>query len=232
MAAADESKIHNVRIAAAALTVPIVWAIAHSVRTRTWQDFLRYSVYIGVPIMILAWIGFLANRFDKSRSATKFEDEFGAAVFGAPIGGLLLGMLYYAVGSAIKDAYLWSQAPTLSEGGAIAAAVILAAGGGGILFYFRLQLPAVYGLTEIVVGVTVAAQRAADSSNNLNAGLLLVLLTAGVYLVVRGLDNIHRGWTKPPLDPLLQWVIRRYERPRTSDAQIPSGQQTVSAQDR
>jgi hypothetical protein len=37
----------------------------------------------------------------------------------------------------------------------------------------------------------------------------LALLTAGVYLCVRGFDNIHPGSTKAPLDPVLVFLKAR-----------------------
>ena len=35
-----------------------------------------------------------------------------------------------------------------------------------------------------------------------NSFSVSAMLTAGVYLVVRGLDNVHQGLTKDPKDPI------------------------------
>jgi uncharacterized membrane protein len=77
---------------------------------------------------------------------------------------------------------------------------------GAVLFYFRLRWRFAYGFTETLVGVAVASQRFysdAMIAKSFSTGpLLLTILTAGIYLVVRGADNMHQGLTKEPLDPL------------------------------
>ena len=51
-----------------------------------------------------------------------------------------------------------------------------------------------------------------DAMGKADAGFYLALLTAGVYLVVRGLDNIYLGLTKEPIDPLASWLGRKIEK--------------------
>ena len=56
-----------------------------------------------------------------------------------------------------------------------------------------------YGFTEVLVGATVAGYRVA-TNQGLNTELYLVVLTAGIYLVVRGLDNVQQGLKARPDD--------------------------------
>jgi hypothetical protein len=54
-----------------------------------------------------------------------------------------------------------------------------------------------------MAGILVATHRSYSSPDLIaivNTEFLLFLLTAGIYLVVRGLDNIHTGITKEPRD--------------------------------
>lgn len=67
---------------------------------------------------------------------------------------------------------------------------------GGIFFLFRLKQRFLYGCTEAIVGVLVGMHRVTLeqwSGMPRSSGFYLALLTAGVYLVVRGLDNIHQA---------------------------------------
>jgi hypothetical protein len=82
---------------------------------------------------------------------------------------------------------------------------------GAVLFFFRLHARATYGITEVVAGVLVVAYRSHYSAN-LDASFFLFILTAGVYLVVRGLDNIHTGAFKEPRDCIYSWILSRRDR--------------------
>jgi hypothetical protein len=77
---------------------------------------------------------------------------------------------------------------------------------GTLLFAVRLHLRLVYGISEALVGVTVAAHRASVESSTVvptQPTFYLAVLTAGIYLVVRGLDNIHQA-IKNPDDPVIR----------------------------
>src|ERR1700682_1350931 len=78
--------------------------------------------------------------------------------------------------------------------------VLATAIAGAVLFAFRLHARALYGFTEAIVGLLIAGQRAAVETRWPIEDLSfdLAVLTAGVYLVVRGLDNVHQGLKKEP----------------------------------
>lgn len=82
---------------------------------------------------------------------------------------------------------------------------------GMLLFAIRLKWRCLYGASEATVGVVVASQRFYHdvvATNTPTPFVVLAILTAGVYLVVRGADNIHQGLVKEPLDPFGQRIIR------------------------
>jgi hypothetical protein len=84
---------------------------------------------------------------------------------------------------------------------------------GCLLFWFRLRLRCLYGLTETIVGLAVAGIRITTVSSVetlRDPNFYLVVLTAGVYLVVRGLDNMHQGLTKEPIDPIASRLVNWY----------------------
>jgi tetratricopeptide (TPR) repeat protein len=121
---------------------------------------------------------------------------------------------FYALGISIKD--LFSLLPhwrNVSFPAGIIGAAALTLLTGLTLFYFRLRWRAIYGITEACAGCAIAAYyywkdpRAFFS----NWEFYIPLLTAGAYLVVRGIDNVHQGLTRDPVDP----VASKYFRPRT-----------------
>jgi hypothetical protein len=99
-----------------------------------------------------------------------------------------------------------AEAPPVLAGGTVLALGLL-------LFGTRYALRAVYGFVEVVVGVVVGTTKlTAVYSLPLHADwktfdLALGVLCAGVYLVVRGLDNIHVGFTKDPRDPVAALLL-------------------------
>jgi hypothetical protein len=44
-------------------------------------------------------------------------------------------------------------------------------------------------------------------------GFYLAVLTAGVYLVVRGLDNVYQGFTNSPPDPFAATLLKYFKKP-------------------
>jgi hypothetical protein len=82
------------------------------------------------------------------------------------------------------------------------------------LFLLRLRVRAVYGLSEVYVGLYIAAEKLGEhdviSLLAKDRQLGLTILCGGVYLIVRGLDNIHQGLSKDPVLALLplEFVLR------------------------
>jgi hypothetical protein len=90
----------------------------------------------------------------------------------------------------------------------VAAGVVATGVTGCVLFYFRLKARCLYGCSEVLVGLLVAGARLnAEAVPGLNAPILVALLTAGAYLVVRGLDNIHQG-IKSQSDLVVNYLVQ------------------------
>lgn len=84
---------------------------------------------------------------------------------------------------------------------------------GSVFFIFRLRQRFLYGITEAAAGAAVAAHRVTLQpvlGFPSDSDFYLALLTAGVYLVVRGLDNMHQAAKND--DPAFRWIIRSVSR--------------------
>lgn len=79
---------------------------------------------------------------------------------------------------------------------------------GGLFFGFRLKQRFLYGLIEACAGVAVGMHRVTLEhwpNAPQSPGFYLALLTAGIYLVVRGLDNMHQAVRGG--DPIFQRLV-------------------------
>ncbi|MBL8677297.1 MAG: hypothetical protein JNJ47_07790 [Alphaproteobacteria bacterium] len=81
-----------------------------------------------------------------------------------------------------------------------------------MLFIFRLKRRAIYGVVEAITGLVVASYRVySDYPFDLkDPGFYLALLTAGIFLIVRGFDNIHQGLVNNPKGTLAIKMHNRY----------------------
>jgi hypothetical protein len=183
---------------------------------RTWSDILMYA---GIATACI-WFFFAFVFIEDAGSNTRWFERLAII----PAVGLLaapLGFACYSFAVVILDLFQWlvSHLSRLStEGRSAAAAMAATVVAGGLFFLFRLRYRFTYGITEAIVGVAVAGHRVASDPALLaaeNAELYLAILTAGVYLVVRGLDNVHQAW-KAGTDPTVAWVRQRVHRQSAS----------------
>lgn len=185
------------------LLAPMIWGLSNRSETVIYHN----TFYVAIPIFLLVTIVFITSWIKGGyKKPTLMEFVF---IILSPI--LIYGasIFYYGIGAGIMDAYKWMISPTIPKRNAIVLAILATLLLGIALWYFRLKRRAFYGLTETMIGLTVVAFRAlSESEDNLNTPeFYLALLTAGIYLVVRGLDNIHQGLTKEPVDP---WGFKIY----------------------
>jgi len=205
------------------LGAAVLISICYAIYSRTGRDFAILSALAATPIALLIY-GALAISFWRGKRPRKTFGGILFAVTGPLVMAALVGVVYFALAVTIRDALEWLQSrtwPPLTRG---AVGAVCAAGAGALLFWFRLQYRFVYGLSEVLVGIGVAgyhAYRAADSVSMWDANVYLAILTAGIYLVVRGADNMHTGLTKAPVDPLAFRIFR----PRSTPCNQPEGEE-------
>lgn len=81
---------------------------------------------------------------------------------------------------------------------------------GTFLFWFRSRLRLPYGIVETFVGVFAAAQLANPSAYN---SAFFFQLSAGLYIIVRGLDNVEKGIEGTKIEPMWKRFFRRRDPP-------------------
>ncbi|MGE5385343.1 MAG: hypothetical protein ACM3SV_05570 [Betaproteobacteria bacterium] len=129
---------------------------------------------------------------------TRYYPSAREALEGALVGSVLLipiGVVMLSLYSSTVDVAAWLQSPNLDDYvvNLISAVGVLISG--HILFIFRQKYRSVYGATELLIGVAIAINNAHTlfKKGDFDLTLVFAFITAGVYLVVRGLDNIHEG---------------------------------------
>lgn len=134
---------------------------------------------------------------------------------------LVFSSMMISIGAATKElvAYLWvttSENYKFSLGVGLCTFLV-----GSIFFYIRLRWRVTYGFSEAMAGVLIASYRAHDLNGEWPTQSLdfyVIMLTAGIYLVVRGLDNINQGKNQSD-DPLVIIVSWLREQVSTDDAE-------------
>jgi len=192
--------------------LPTALALAFALYARPWKDVLVTSFWCALPMLILlngvflvAWVVSL-----KQKMEPKFP--IGQGLLVGTFLSLCLGAVLYAGTVMLKDAFIATQTAGYGRVALLYFFGSTAIGVAVLLFTFRLRMRAIYGATEVAVGLVVALYRVGsepDGTTALSPNVLLAVVTAGIYLMVRGLDNIHVGLTKEPYD---QVALRLFAR--------------------
>jgi hypothetical protein len=190
----------------------IVVAVAWTIYSRSFESIYKYGGRLALPMFVTSlFIGFIGYAFvQQDRDPNwRFKPGNVIGIIGvAVIVSVLLGLIYYSIGVAFKDTYNWVTTLTLSRDQefTVVALFILIAGSG--LYLLRWGFRSLYGLTEVIVGVFVGTLKIFPSAapvpseqapeiskmiSGLTTDASVAVLTAGIYLVVRGLDNMHQG---------------------------------------
>lgn len=178
--------------------VVILGCVGYSIWSRTVWDFLLY-----VTLWIVLLVSFLVHlSFEMAKTFGHALPEPSLRNFLRVLGRAVpLAFVIYGVIVSVRDLYGW-LAVTKYEVIVAVIALLL----GGTLFQLRQSLRVLYGASEVLVGVLVASYRHVPQSSLWEFETFLPFLTAGVYLVVRGFDNIHQGIKQDPADPLVTWL--------------------------
>lgn len=132
-----------------------------------------------------------------------------------PGGAIVCGIIYYAGWAVLKDGYLWIQTlvtPRVFAYAVTPTAVLIT---GYVLFSFRTHARFFYGIAEALVGVFVAMLRIPSAGGDpfaWDSTIYLAMLTAGVFLVVRGFDNMQTGLKPDSYDEILKEFREREAR--------------------
>lgn len=192
-------------ISMAAIVLLFLWMLItfiYGIRNRSFSDFIHYGGNIFGALLSIGCIVLIA--YIVTNISKGIEWKFiGLLIIALPFAFILGSIEYYSMFVTLKDIFLWIKSPSFSGNGKVICIALLTLALGAGLFYFRLKLRACYGMTEAVVGLIVATNKIPTEAQDItNPEFYLAILTASLYLVVRGFDNIHQGLTKDPKDPL------------------------------
>lgn len=172
----------------------ILSPIGYAAKHRTREDFLLYGSLAGA-FFLVAYTVMLAS--DLERPLLR---HWRKCIYVLPITlpAVLTGVLFYSLSVVIKDAALYVVDAASTRNGSIVLATGLVVTIAAVLFYVRLRYRVLYGLSEVAAGITVAVSRLATQEGQVprDADFYLAMLTAGVYLIIRGMDNVNTGWTQ------------------------------------
>lgn len=205
------------------LFLPMFAALGYGFFHRTFDDFLLYGLSIAAVLQAnMIWL--IVQNWRERREKPSSGDIFGTFVI-FPVAACLGGAIFYSIGAVVVDTYLYLAGPRSGRTGTAILTIILTLSLGIALFVFRLKRRALYGLTEVIVGVVVAVYRVSAAplgSSITNPDLYLAVLTAGIYLIVRGLDNIHQGLSTKPTDKVTAAIMGTAAMSRDHEANRPS----------
>lgn len=204
-------KILNEPLVTILLIPLVVWGIWHTVKTRSLEEFVHYSSYVAIGVTAIISIILVADWKDKRFRLPKLSDLPG--LLGIVIFIPFAAAMYYALGAAVIDAFRWMISPTSVSTKYTILTMFMVFVVGSILYTIRFVYRSLYGLTEAIVGLAVSGQKVINSGDTgfSDPAFYIAILTAGVYLVVRGFDNIHQGITKEPKDKIGVFFYERLE---------------------
>lgn len=171
----------------------------------------QLGLFIGISIALLclALAGFgyvIKGRLPQKKQAIELVFSL---VFLPPMGFVATNLISSVYFIANKATYFSISSNTKI----IWALTVLAVG--AIFFVFRYKYRFIYGAIEAIVGAAVGCQYLDTLiSNQLGRSSLessiVATLTGGIYLVVRGFDNMHNGMKSDPLGKSVQKLMESF----------------------
>ncbi|WP_264523290.1 hypothetical protein [Flavobacterium sp. N502536] len=180
----------------------LIFTIVYTSINRNLQTIIQNILFFGGVINGIFIFSLISIYFQDRKTNFQYVNIL-IAFFSA----FLLGLTFYSVSIVLEDFtslqknYYFSSYHNWKT--PLIVFIILSIGFS--LFYFRLYVRSIYGLTEAVIGVIIGVSKILEKENKtVETEFYFAILTASIYLIVRGLDNIHQGLTKEPLDPVAQ----------------------------
>ncbi|MEO6024631.1 MAG: hypothetical protein ABIP64_16270 [Burkholderiales bacterium] len=188
------------------LYAPVLGLIAYAFWRRGLGNTIIYGFVIGFILFLL--VTSLEWEWSLKESTRDILWNFLAAQ--------LFGMCLYGLWVVLLDGYgrlvslpLGPRAALIGTGAIFLFAITL--------FMLRLHYRIVYGLIEVSVGALISIYRFSDTfelQKQLDPEFYFAILTAAIYVIIRGFDNIHQGAIKEPLDKLYVKLTSR--KPKTA----------------
>jgi hypothetical protein len=145
----------------------------------------------------------IKNEIARKRGIILAQIAIGSAV------GLLANFLFGLMTGHFAQIYDWARHHSFYLG--IPLLTLFALMSGTTAFWVRGRYPVIYGATEVAVGV-LATLNALARSDIPNLGIdvdpsVVIQIVGGIYIIVRGLDNVGRGVKGTAFEPWWQWLF-------------------------
>ena len=124
-----------------------------------------------------------------------------------PLAIIALTAVYYGIWGALQDGYIWIERQSPPRGLFVAFIGVVVVSLGYALFLFRLHVRFFFGLTEVVTGLVIALRNIPENADPVlwNSQIFIVILT-GIFLIIRGFDNMYTGLKSESRDSLLKEI--------------------------
>jgi drug/metabolite transporter (DMT)-like permease len=188
-------------------TITFIYGIATSPWHVYWTHVLAFACLIAFFIIIfLKKKGRPLEVKIYNRTSTSYVDIF---IFLAGT-SVAFGMMAY--GFVVSIVALFERLATSATQLEIVVATFIL---GVLLWVFRHYLRGLYGATETIMGILVASNSFNHRADKTEVEFIIGMLTAGSYLVVRGLDNMHQYHIGKADDGALDWIRKKIENQQT-----------------
>lgn len=187
------------------IAVPLLLGVVlYTILHRTPEEFFAESFPIAAFLAFISY-SFFAIRWTLFGLPKISVHLFLLPVLYLPIVIVVTTLIYYGIWVALRDGYVWLQHQSPPRGVFVTLIGILVIVIGFALFLFRLRARFFFGLTEAVTGLVIALQNIPANADPVawSSEIILLMLTAGVFLVVRGFDNMHTGLKSDSRDSIL-----------------------------
>lgn len=183
----------------------VLGAVLYAIFHRTPQEFFEELFPIFVFILIIFYC-FFAMRWFLFGLPKVSVHLFLLPILYLPTIVALSSVVYYGVWVAIRDSYIWIEHLSPPRGVFVVFVGFLVVAVGYTLFLFRLHARFFFGLTEAVTGLLIALRNIPTNADPIlwSSQIFIVILTAGVFLIVRGFDNMNTGLKSEPRDSILR----------------------------
>jgi hypothetical protein len=194
---------------AGVLGLVLLGTIVYAIYTRSIADFVRVPLVSSVGMTVLMFIASLSPRnIPRSFSAAWSNLKQIAVMW---LFSAVISLLMYSVGVLALDTIERASGVITGKGQFSILVGVATAFAGGLLFWVRSKWRVTYGVSEAFAGVAIASHRAYREPSlwtPSDFGFYAAVLTAGIYLVVRGLDNVNQGRGSPgdPMVMLGNWL--------------------------
>lgn len=226
--ASPSGEVLLTRLGWIASSVVVLGGAGYALYARNPSDVLTYSSWIGITLelaaVLLVLVLTVAAAFREGRKGFRQVAAELWILLPLVLIAWMYGVVLYGLGAFLTDAYNaitqtdrpaswqdWRKVALLST-----LPLIL----GGLFFVVRLRTRGIYGLIEVGVAVVIfvnlmivdPGKQATVAAGLADPKLALGLLTASIYVVVRGLDNIHQWQSGKAPDVVLNVLLKPMRR--------------------